>query len=142
MRQYKIVEVGEIVAKKSTTKSLFRRIIALVKRHPGKTITGVVLFFGGIPTAAAGYSMMVSFIDPMWPASHGWVREWGAPILQVQNTQALSIDRFLLYQQSEALAKAQADPAFKTSPIVQERIKDLNGQVQDTQRRIEKALRK
>lgn len=60
------------------------------------------------------------------------------PLKIAQNTQAKSLDRFLLFQQQELLEKAKADPAASTSPTVQRRIRELEQQIQDTERRITK----
>ena len=127
------------MAKKATPAD---RLVALIKRHPWKIVMAVILFFGAIPAAAGGYNIMIGLVEPYWIASHEWSRELIKPIMVVQNTQAVGMDRFLLYSQQEALAKAKADPAARTSPIVQERIRDLEAQVQDTQDRIAKASRK
>ena len=122
--------------------TLMQRAIALVRRHPLKTIAACVVFLGGIPTAAGGYSMLMAWADPAIPALHYWVLGQLEPLIKVQNTQAVGLDRFLLYQQQNALASAKSDPASKTSPIVQERIKDLESQARDTQARICKATGK
>ena len=119
--------------------TLVQKLIALVKRHPLKTLAACVVFLGGVPTAAGGYSMLMAWADPAIPALHYWVLGQLEPILKVQNTQAVGFDRFLLYQQQNALADAKNDPASKTSPIVQERIKELESQAHDTQARICKA---
>jgi hypothetical protein len=117
---------------------LFQRAVGAVKRNPFKSIAVAVTVLGALPTAVAG----VEIFDPIIPALHYYVREQLEPLLLVQNTQARSIDRFLLYQQSEALAKAKIDPAARTSPVVQERVKDLEQQVQDTETRIKKSTAK
>ncbi len=122
--------------------TLIERTVAMIKRNPVKTATALFLFFGAIPGGIAGASYVGAAAEPWWFASHDWVREWGAPILKVQNTQAVGIDRFLLFQQQNALANAKADPAAKTSPIVQEKIKNLESQSKDTQARICKATGK
>ena len=106
-----------------------------IKRNKLKYISLSVTIFLGLPTAAASYN---NYIEPNVPAFRYWVRDQLQPLLLVQNTQARSIDRFLLYQQQEALVKAQTDPAAKSSPVVQERIRDLQQQVQDTEARISK----
>lgn len=122
--------------------SHFARFWAMVKRHPGKVIITIIVVLGGVPTAAAGYGMIVSFMEPGIPAFHYWVRDQLTPIYLVQNTQATAIDRFLLYQQQRDLAVALADPAAKTSPIVQATIKNLQQQVKDTEERINRAAHK
>ena len=123
------------MARRPRRMSLVQRSVATVKRNPYKFIAVAVAIFGGLPTAVAGFELF----DPIIPALHYYVREQLQPILLVQNTQARSIDRFLLYQQTEALAKAKIDPAARTSPVVQERVKDLEQQVQDTEARIKKS---
>ncbi|MDE2103168.1 MAG: hypothetical protein KGL39_38335 [Patescibacteria group bacterium] len=115
---------------------------SLIKRHPGKAITTIVVVLGGIPTAAAGYGMVMAFVDSAIPALHYWVDKRLAPVLLAQNTQAVAIDRFILYQQTEALAKAEADPGAAASPIVKERIKNLSEQIAETKARIRKATGK
>lgn len=122
--------------------TFIERIWTLIKRHPGKAVLTAVVFLGGIPTAAGGYSMLSLWAEPVLPALHYWVLGQLEPILKVQNTQAVGLDRFLLYQQQNALATAKIDPASKTSPIVQERIKELEAQARDTQARICKATGK
>ena len=118
--------------------TLVQKLIALVKRHPLKTLAACVVFLGGVPTAAGGYSMLMAWADPALPALHYYVMDRLAPILKVQNTQANSIDRFLLYSQQRDLAVAQSDPAAKTSAIVQGRIRELQEQIQETSDRIKK----
>ena len=118
--------------------SLFRRGLASVKRNPVKSITAAVILLGGLPSAVAG----ANYLDPIIPAFHYWVLQQLEPLLKVQNTQAVGLDRFLLYQQQNALANAKADSASKTSPIVQERVKELESQSRDTQARICKATGK
>lgn len=101
-----------------------------------KSITltaGAIAAVAGAITAA---NSAWPIIDPAIPALHYWVNSQIAPILMVQNTQANAIDRYLLYQQMEALDKAKADSAAATSPIVKERIKDLESQIQDTEARV------
>jgi hypothetical protein len=90
------------------------------------------VIFGGLPSAVAG----ANYLDPIVPAFHYYVLEKLAPILLVQNTQARSIDRFLLYSQQKDLAAVQSDPASKTSPVVKDRIKELQEQIQETEARI------
>ena len=109
-----------------------------MKRHPISSITAAIIILGGLPGAMAG----ANYLDPAIPALHYWVMQQLEPILKVQNTQAVGLDRFLLYQQQNALAAAKTDSASKTSPIVQERIKELEAQSRDTQARICKAIGK
>lgn len=125
-------------AKRQPPPSLFRRTIGSIKRNPVKAITAAVVIFGGIPSAVAG----ANYLDPILPAFHYWVLQQLEPLLKVQNTQAVGLDRFLLYQQQNALANAKADSASKTSPIVQDRVKELESQSRDTQARICKATSK
>ena len=115
---------------------ILKRTIAHFKRNPYKYIVALATTFVGLPTAAASYN---AYIEPLMPAWHSWVRDQIAPILTAQTSQATSIDRFLLYQLQETLSKTQADPAAKSSPVVQERIKDLQDQITATQSRIDKA---
>ena len=117
---------------------MFQRAIFSIKRNPVKAISVAVIIFGGIPSAVAG----ANYLDPIIPAFHYWVMQQLEPLLKVQNTQAVGLDRFLLYQQQNALANAKADTASKTSPIVQERVKELEAQSRDTQARICKATGK
>jgi hypothetical protein len=95
----------------------------------GSCISGVAAICGGY----------IYFDGPI-PASKHYVLELVsgqlAPIRSAQNTQAKALDKFLLFQQQEALAKAKADPAAATSPTVQERIRELEQLVRDTERRI------
>lgn len=100
------------------------------------------MVLGGIPTAAAGYGMIINFMEPGFPAFHYWVRDQLTPLHLVQSSQAVAIDRFLLYQQTEALAKAEADPGVANSPIVKERIDNLKMQIDETKARIRKATGK
>ena len=87
---------------------------------------------GALPGSVAGWE----YVKPAVPILHFEMGDILAPVLRTQNTQALSIDRFLLYQQSEALAKAKADPAANSSAVVQERVKELEAIAKDTQLRI------
>ena len=118
--------------------SLFQRAWGYIKRNPVRSITAAVVIFGGLPSAVAG----ANYLDPIVPAFHYWVIQQLEPLLKVQNTQAVGLDRFLLYQQQNALAAAKADSASKTSPIVQDRVKELEAQSRDTQARICKATGK
>lgn len=115
---------------------LLERSVAHVKRNPYKYISAIVAAFVGLPTAAASYN---NYIEPIMPAWHSWVRTQLVPVLLAQTSQSQSIDRFLLYQLQETLSKTQADPAAKTSPVVQSRIQDLQDQIRATQARIDKS---
>ncbi len=127
--------------KKPIKLSLSRRAINLVKRNPLKSATAVLAFFAVVPGGLAGATYIRSTSEPLLIAQRYWVREQLAPLLMVQNSQATAIDRFLLYQQQEALAKAKADPAVKISPTAQDRVRDLENQVRDTENRIKKATK-
>lgn len=96
---------------------------------------GLVLLGGAVKAAAEIWP----YVEPIAPAHHAWVRDELAPIMMVQNTQAVSIDRFLLYQTQKELEATKADPGARTSPVVQDRIKSLEQQVKDTATRIHKA---
>lgn len=116
---------------------------------------------GKLVTTAAGIGVLASCIiyssqawtklEPYtWPTS-GWVRSHihdqidsfklkeTDPIKVAQAQQSVAIDRFLLYQLQDTLDKARRDPAAQTSPIVQQRVKDLERQIMDTQIRLSKA---
>jgi len=110
--------------------------VGMIRRNPWKSAFGVLLFLGAIPAAVAGYSTASKVIDPALPALHYWVSAQLAPLRMVQNSQALAIDRFLLWQQQQALEKAQSDPAAKNSPTAQDRIRDLKDEILNTQQRI------
>ena len=121
-------------------------VFAMVKRNKIKSIvTAVTMLFGllaVLPTGAAGAAWLGGIMEPMWYASHGWVREWGVPIIQVQNTLATAIDHTLLYQQQKDLEEVKKDPAAAQSPTVQNKIKELENEVQSTSARICKATGK
>lgn len=73
------------------------------------------------------------------PASKVYVHEYVKPVQMTQAQQAVAIDRFLLFQLQDSLDKARHDPAAATSPVVQERIRELQEQIQQTSARIRKA---
>lgn len=121
-------------------------MFTLIKRNRIKSIvTAVTMLFGllaVLPTGAAGASWLGGVMEPIWYASRGWVRDWGAPIIQVQNTLAVAIDHNLLYQQQKDLEEVKKDPAATSSPTVQKKIKELQDEVQNTSARICKATGK
>ena len=121
--------------------SFLRRIInsalASMIRNPWPTGAAIATILVGASTLG-----VANYIEPWWYVSHSYLREWGEPIIKTQNTQAVGIDRFLLFQQQNALANAKADPAVRTSPIVQERIQNLESQEKETKLRICKATGK
>jgi hypothetical protein len=92
--------------------------MAMIKRNPWKTALGIALFFGALQTAVGGLTLAATWVDPAMPALHYYVLGQLAPIMKVQSSQSLSIDRFLLYRQQEDLAKVQAEPEAKTSATV------------------------
>jgi hypothetical protein len=58
------------------------------------------------------------------------------PILLTQSQQNVSIDQILLLELYRQLNDAQKDPAAGTSPIVQQRIRDIQAEITKTQDRI------
>ena len=115
-----------------TNLSFTQRALANARRNPIKWWSSMFILVGAIPGAVAGWA----YIQPAVPVLHFEVGSIMAPVLKVQNTQALSIDRFLLYQQQQALTAAKTDPAYGSSSIVQERAKELESIAKDTRMRI------
>jgi hypothetical protein len=111
----------------------------VIKRNPFASVASLIAIFVGIPGVVSASIYLSGAVEPVWIASHGWVREWGASIIEVQNTQSVAIDRFLRYRLQDDLDKAKADSAAKSSPIVQEKIKDLTNQITKTDARINAA---
>jgi hypothetical protein len=132
------VEKSEM-SKKPKQVSIVHRMIAMIKRNPITSIASLVAIFVGIPGTVASYN---SYIEPIVPASHNWVREWGNPIILTQNNLATAIDHRLLYEQQKDLEEVKKDPGVATSPVVQQKIKDLEEDVHATQSRICKATGK
>lgn len=118
------------------------RLVAMAKRNPGKTASvaaALVSIFIGIPSVVATAHYLSDSFEPQMLANHQWVREWGKPIVLTQSSQSLAIDRFLLFQQQQALSNAMKDPGAGKSPIVEQQIKSLNEQVSQTSSRIKDA---
>jgi hypothetical protein len=132
---------------KPTTQPAHRSLLArgaiylfdTLKANPITSIAAIVGIFVGIPGVVSAAVYLSGALEPKWYASHEWVREWGAPILKTQNTQALSFDRFLLYQQQQGVAATKNDPGYGASPKLKEQAEDLEGAVKDTKSRICKA---
>lgn len=116
--------------------SFVQATIDTIKRNPWKAATAAAVFLGAVPGAIAGYNAGFPILDPIIPAVHYWVRDQLLPISDQLNTQAKSIDQYLLFQQREALDKVKAEPAAKSSPTVQDKIKDLQQQINDTEQRL------
>lgn len=108
----------------------------LVRRHPVSATTTVLAMLAAVPGGVAGLGYVRDTSEPGWVALHYWVREQLAPIIKIQETQAVGIDRFLLFQQEQALSKAREDPGARTSPIVKERVDTLERQIRNTRARI------
>jgi len=100
-----------------------------------KAVTALSLFAGSVTATAAAWATL----DLPVPASRIYVHEYVKPVQFTQAQQAVAIDRFLLYQLQESLDKAKRDPAANTSPVVQERIRELDIQVRETSERIRKS---
>ena len=108
-----------------------------------KSITLLAATIAAVTGAITGVNAALPIIEPyrfpMWMTVVEHVEHRLAPVMMVQNTQAIAIDRFLLYQTQKELDQTKKDPAAKTSPVVQERIKSLDQQAKDTAERIHKA---
>ena len=115
-----------------------------VKRNPIKANTAFLLWLAAI---GGTYTQWDNITAAFWAtADHVlWAtpsqarqiaRDLITPIVVVQNTQAVAIDRFILFQQQDALSKAKSDPAASLSPIVQDKVKELESQIKDTEARI------
>jgi len=128
------------MAKKPTQATIADKVLGLIKRNPISAIAGLITILVGIPGAIASYNVV---IEPAIPSLRYWVRDHVAevvrPIVVTQNSQAVAIDRFLLYQQQDAIAKAKADPFVVQSHTAQERVKALEYDAKETQARICKA---
>lgn len=100
-----------------------------------KLITTLTLISACVTATGGAWA----FLDLPIPATRMYVHESVGPIKLVQSQQSVSIDRFLLFQLQDSLDKANKDPGAKTSDIVQQRIRDLEKQIKDTQARIDKS---
>jgi len=119
-------------------------IVGIIKRNPVKSATALaalVSIFIGVPGIVASAHFLNEAFEPQTPATHSWVRAWGQPIILTQNAQAVAIDRFLLFQQQQALDKALKDPGAGSSPIVNRQIENLKDQINDTKNRISNSER-
>ena len=83
---------------------------------------------GAIKTTAEAWPL----VRPVTPVLHYQFQ-------RVIDKQAVAMDRFLLWQQQEALEKVRRDPAAATSPTVQETIRSLDQQVRATEERLRRA---
>lgn len=103
----------------------------------------IIGYCGTVFGAIYAFSQAAPVAEPYLPAHHGWVRgvfsDELAPLKMAQTQQAVAIDRFLLYQLQESLNKARSDPAANTSPVVKERVKQLEEQIKDTETRVKNA---
>lgn len=89
----------------------------------------VAAFTGAIVGAAAAWPVL----EPFWYVSRAELR-------LVMDKQAVATDRQTLFQLQEYLDRAKRDPGAATSPIVQDRIRDLERQIEQTTARIQSAL--
>lgn len=113
---------------------------AIAKHNPFSTAASIVAVFVGLPSAIAGYNTVVEPAIPVWRAyMRDHVAEELKPIVLVQSTQAVSIDRFLLYQTQKHLEAVEADPALKTSTNLQNVARELERQIAEIECRIKKA---
>lgn len=115
------------------------KAIKMVRDNPIKAILIVLALFGGIPAATAGYRITTDALKPWKPAFETWVELRLKPIEVAQTQQGNSLDRFLLFQQQQALDKALGDPAIKTSPNAKQRVQELQLNIEDTKDRVCKA---
>ena len=76
------------------------------------------------------------------PASQRFVQHVLTPVELAQNEQRAAIDQLLLFQLYQQLDLASKDPAAATSPIVQQRIREIQQQIADTQARINSSSRR
>lgn len=98
--------------------------------------------------AIGGTAGMVVAVPPAWsmlglfePASKTYVRNYVEPIKLAQNSTNIAVDRLLLAQLETALYQAQQDPAANNSRVIQERIRELQSQIEDAKHRIALASR-
>lgn len=69
-------------------------------------------------------------------ASRGFVRETVKPIVLVQTTTTTAVDRLVLIQLKQSLYDAQKDPAAQTSPIIRDRIQEIQIEIERTEARV------
>jgi len=104
-------------------------LVDAVISHPIASITTVVVVLGGLQAASDGFTFVAKTAEQIAPATHEWVRVAMEPLSH-------SIDRFLLFQQQQALEKALKDPAIATSPNAKERVEQLQLNIEDTKQRV------
>lgn len=82
-------------------------------------------------------------IEPFAPASAGYVRTYVAgaikPLEVAQNSTNVAVERLIKVQLEGYLDAAKKDPGAQTSPIVREKIQELQSQIDDTNARINAA---
>lgn len=98
------------------------------------TFTAIAAICGAIVAVPPAYVIL----EPALPASHYFVRGQIAPLRLAMDKQSTAIDRQTLFQLNEYLARAQADPAASSSPVIQERIDEIKRHIEETTTRIQK----
>lgn len=84
---------------------------------------------GGLTGSVIGLSQAYPIVEPYFYVARHELR-------LVMDRQSIATDRQTLFQLEEYLARAEKDPAVRTSPIVQQRVRDLKKQIDETQDRI------
>lgn len=95
-------------------------------------ITILTAIVGGLTGSVIGISQAYPIIEPYWYVARHELR-------LVMDRQAVATDRQTLFQLQEYLTRAEKDPAVRTSPVVQQRIKDLKKQIDETEDRLKKS---
>ena len=100
---------------------------------------GITLTAGTLSAVGAA----VTTVPPAWSAlglpeaaSKAYVHERVEPLRMAQTATATAVDRLLKSQLETQLYAAQQDPAAKTSPTVQQRVQELQQQIDDVARRL------
>jgi len=116
---------------------------AVWKNKVGRWVTvgtGVFAFFAAFGGAVGAWPSIAAAWHTAHPALYYEIEEVVdkrlQPVRDVQANTTLSVDRLLKFWIEQSLAAAKADPGAATSPIVKERIKQLEEQYQATDARI------
>lgn len=93
--------------------------------------------------AISAVAIAITSVPPAWsrlgfphPASTEYVDSVVDPIKTAQNQTAQSVDRLTLVILQQNLAAAKADPALPASPTIQQRVRDLEQQINEVVRRL------
>lgn len=94
-------------------------------------ITAVII---GVTGSIVGLAHAIPILEPYW-----YVAQYELRLVQSQT--AAATDRQTLFQLQDNLERAKKDPAAAKSPTVQNRIRELEDQIKETQERLSRAAK-